>query len=792
MGRKPNQLVHEFFARGRKLEDASNRYEHTCKKCGEFFPKGRVDALLSHLLKRCPNVTQANREHVYFHLQTNPPPKPSIKGSKSIGKSCSAQISSNTPEQDATHSQEAQGPVSGTSNIFQQPSALETLAEVSRQHLDFSARRERVAGPAPAQAENARDNDRILAEQALLFGFQQAANTGHQSALPATQDRNFYGTNAETSNTDPFASELPPPSPQRDAPTHYEPSYPHGLPLTAQPQPSYIFGHALDPELSTTEPQTSSQHLTHSPNSEWRPPSEDAMQWNPTNSSGRPSQMLDAVAAPANERGTGFGLLQNGSRRSARARFSDDRRKEVQKLRKQGACIRCRMLKKPCSDGTPCNTCANVTSARLWKGKCVRTRLAGEFTLYSTTLFYATARSKLPVAMDGLHRKVVPGRMQARLFPTNGSCFCFAIELYSSSESIDDASWPAQQVEAPQTDSFLLVDEGERMSSKIEEYLHQNTRTSLLHEPCRLMRATIQKALELVDEEQSEQFKPASDDKARRSCYNLQQAQLLKNVMALWVGTGFLIGPDDMLLELKYDASSDPHEDVVPEPSPPRHVLDTSSPMYRHLKAQILASMESCCSQLAKDIINELERRLLQRQQVSRFSTFMAAVILLGCAERMAYFYRVLDDGPLRNDTGDEAQMSASAQNTRDGSRWFDWPLNTRPSALWPQGEHFAQLLAMLLRMRALLPATRASDDGKLIVIQDFAPQAQAGAMMPKVQQVAEQARVAAQWLDPLELDVAKLKATRDAREERAKAIGGRQAWDTAFMAFTLLPETPT
>jgi hypothetical protein len=35
MGRKPNQLVLEFFHRGRKLEDASNRYEHTCKRCGD-------------------------------------------------------------------------------------------------------------------------------------------------------------------------------------------------------------------------------------------------------------------------------------------------------------------------------------------------------------------------------------------------------------------------------------------------------------------------------------------------------------------------------------------------------------------------------------------------------------------------------------------------------------------------------------------------------------------------------------------------------------------------------------
>lgn len=35
------------------------------------------------------------------------------------------------------------------------------------------------------------------------------------------------------------------------------------------------------------------------------------------------------------------------SKSKARCKFSDERRKEVQEVRRQGACIRCRMLKKP-------------------------------------------------------------------------------------------------------------------------------------------------------------------------------------------------------------------------------------------------------------------------------------------------------------------------------------------------------------------------------------------------------------------------------------------------------------
>jgi hypothetical protein len=35
MGRRPKAWVRRFFNRGAKLDDASNRYEHTCKACGE-------------------------------------------------------------------------------------------------------------------------------------------------------------------------------------------------------------------------------------------------------------------------------------------------------------------------------------------------------------------------------------------------------------------------------------------------------------------------------------------------------------------------------------------------------------------------------------------------------------------------------------------------------------------------------------------------------------------------------------------------------------------------------------
>lgn len=65
---------------------------------------------------------------------------------------------------------------------------------------------------------------------------------------------------------------------------------------------------------------------------------------------------------------------QPAQKRKARRNFDEDRRNEVREIRKIGACERCRILKKPCSLGTPCRTCAAVGDPRIWKEQCIRTK----------------------------------------------------------------------------------------------------------------------------------------------------------------------------------------------------------------------------------------------------------------------------------------------------------------------------------------------------------------------------------------------------------------------------------
>lgn len=114
MGRKPNPLILEYFDRGPKLNDNSNRYPHTCKQCGENFPKGRIDSLTTHITKKCPAISDANRMRACLELH-------GITAAKAADRhALLANVHHN-----------GQGPEQ--QSLPQGWSALETLAEASRQ-----------------------------------------------------------------------------------------------------------------------------------------------------------------------------------------------------------------------------------------------------------------------------------------------------------------------------------------------------------------------------------------------------------------------------------------------------------------------------------------------------------------------------------------------------------------------------------------------------------------------------------------------------------------------------------
>lgn len=116
MGRKPNPLILEYFVRGPKLNDSSNRYPHTCKQCGENFPKGRIDSLATHITKKCPAISDSERMRACLELHGL----------------ASARLPTSNIHPPVEVSEQAQELVQ-VPELPQGWSALETLAEASRQ-----------------------------------------------------------------------------------------------------------------------------------------------------------------------------------------------------------------------------------------------------------------------------------------------------------------------------------------------------------------------------------------------------------------------------------------------------------------------------------------------------------------------------------------------------------------------------------------------------------------------------------------------------------------------------------
>lgn len=376
MGRKPNQLILEFFIRGPKLEDSSNRYQHTCKACGEKFPKGRIDSLTNHLVKKCQAIPLRDRQRVLLRLHELPDltegdanKDPSTPG----GKGKSADGSFTRPNFDG----------------------LNVLAEASRQ---VGASEPTKRGPQYTQSVTV-GGKTVVVDPALEADFQASASqqgdvkqedstmTGKwEIPQKSTAQRSSKLTNHLTGTSQPSGTPTIPalPSHTSDHPTSMSPPLDHSLsPESAsnarQSQLSMIAASANEmvpqgltmdtdglgsdglklgqwnQQLSTQEQLLFDSLQEHDPSL--------------TAATQRAASYPRPIAMNPNTQAKGFvnefGNSTKPAKPKVRGRFSTERRKEVQEVRKRGACIRCRMLKKPVRAIDPlldAHQATNVTS----------------------------------------------------------------------------------------------------------------------------------------------------------------------------------------------------------------------------------------------------------------------------------------------------------------------------------------------------------------------------------------------------------------------------------------------
>ncbi|KAI9821648.1 MAG: hypothetical protein M1827_002229 [Pycnora praestabilis] len=80
-----------------------------------------------------------------------------------------------------------------------------------------------------------------------------------------------------------------------------------------------------------------------------------------------------------------------------RGSFTDDDRTKVREVRKKGACVRCRILRKKCDLGDPCGSCLE-RNPRIWHEPCLRTNLK-DLVLYTSDEWGALLESLTEKAM---------------------------------------------------------------------------------------------------------------------------------------------------------------------------------------------------------------------------------------------------------------------------------------------------------------------------------------------------------------------------------------------------------
>ncbi|KUI55001.1 hypothetical protein VP1G_02432 [Cytospora mali] len=700
MGRRPNQVIQQYFQRGPKLADNSNRYPQTCKLCGENFPKGRIDSLTTHLTKRCPAISEQERINACLMLN-----------------GISAARTPRTLQ--ARQQQQMQQPQASHVDLpLMQPhqnwTPLETLAEVSRRQIDHLNEHgdERIhthhahAEPFPGALALAASPglDRVEVQDQFTVDDPSSAYSHHQpegtpvknepEVEPSTEERMRVSLEAATASTespnltvaaaaaarlnnamlDPtlflnhnlgedLARAIETVQDTEPEPAQTPVPAPVPTPVSAAPEdlaPPATPEHHQPPPVTHSAPQppVSQQpwgEITYMTDTPMPPPS-------------APMQQIHGT--PLSSRSV-FRLDQNGSRsRHSRARFDEQRRKEVQQVRKIGACIRCRILRKTCSQGDPCDTCRKVLSPRIWRSGCVRTKFTDELNLYNAGVQIVHSQKHINGFKSTLnldHPRVV---LEASHFPGEGPSI--AVEALRATKPKEPGVELLEGEERWATPQVVMIDDQEEISGKLEAYVRDLLPEFARKEKANFSRITVETALQI-----------ARDTNDR----NLNLA------LELW---GFVEVIDR---ELKW------HLEV--RPSPITRVAgrtitqETEADLYKTICLQLTAAAERKASTTSKNLLTHMQRDLQDARVKIGHGMFFTVLVLLICVEKSTWAFKAWEE------------MSKTISC---------WPLGRPPSYYTQQGYRISELLGMLLGIRRALPKTAVRESDGVLIGEDSDP----------------------------------------------------------------------
>lgn len=678
MGRRPNPLILEYFERGPKLNDNSNRYPHTCKQCGENFPKGRIDSLTTHITKRCPAISDSERMRACLELHGITQARTAAERHQQV--------------QAAQAVAQANGQQISPSALPQGWSALETLAEASRQ-VDLNEN-SRVKAPgsvvSQTQTNGSQNGERFeLQEQYTLdnppasYENSRTQANGKKGEFVILADQNQSGMLTLLGST---AFQTPPPTATELSPEERlqallpaSESSPDAANLSvavaaaARLNPSF-----LDPQLVNGDATPTSPSVADSSAAVADLTPTTAVDTAATQPWGEMTYLTATSPAPILtdtppmaplplSRGgvrmdTSAGVL-NGRSRHFRSKFTAARRQEVKEVRKLGACIRCRILRKICSKGTPCDTCRKVLSPRVWMTGCVRSRLHEQLDLYSAGVQVVLSQNRINLLKEQLKLVNNGAVVEVSHFAETGKTIVLAAAA-ALLEPLQQQLVSAESQE-PLHQVIMIDQDKDDVPSKVEMYMRDVLDLFIEREPSKFMRITLETAKQQLSEKNDE---------------------LLDKALELW-GLVESIDRERQWSIVEKPSADSEHVRPIKEAE-----NENDADIYTMMCMQLNAAAERKANSTSKALLNLMDRQLADSKTKVGFNIYLTSLIFLNCVEKSTWAFKAWEQDHLRP----------------------GWPLERDPSVFTQQGGNLAGLIKMLLGIRKALPQMCRDAEGKL------------------------------------------------------------------------------
>jgi hypothetical protein len=350
-----------------------------------------------------------------------------------------------------------------------------------------------------------------------------------------------------------------------------------------------------------------------------------------------------------------------GRGRRTRAKFTADRRKEVQEIRKRGACVRCKILRKPCSNTTPCGTCDGVSNPRVWGKGCIRHRERTNLELYNAQIWVALAGQRISQVKE-IYRLASNGvTVDASLFPETQLCMNLPV-LVVAAEINGDATSTSHMI----GQVAMLDGESQGVPATMELYMRQILDTLIENELSNFIRVTLVTATQYLAHASNE---------------------LLRLAVDLWGLVEIMDRHASWVLTHKPAVEGDTQPEIIPGTTANQLII-----------WQLNAAAERKAKVTSEKLLSGFMRVLQDRKIKVGFESYLTALILLICIERTTWLFTAFTTPEMR----------------------VNWPLDKTdpirdPAEFLDQGTELAHILSILLNIRRAFPATGKGNEGLLV-----------------------------------------------------------------------------